>query len=172
MDPMPEDPTFAPFRRLGETLSGSFAARARGLLGSEFSILDRDGEEVGRLRIHGQEGAELDAGDLEARIERLTRSRYTMLAGGKEILKAASTPLQIRCYDHPYEARLSLFRNTAEAGPAGGEVTVRITGGLTNRSYGAVFDREDEGSLPVAFFLLYRIVALRREAYRTGPKGN
>lgn len=174
MDPMPEDPTFAPWRRLGETLAGYFAARARGLLGSEFSILDRDGEEVGRLRIHGREGAELEAGDLEARIERAARSRYTMLSGGTEILKSAraSNALQIVCRDHPYEARLSLFRNTAEARPAEGEVTARITGGLTNRSYEAVFDREDEGSLPVAFFLLYRIVALRREAYRTGPKGN
>lgn len=164
MDPI--DPT--PFRRLGETLAGSFAAHARGILGSDFEILDRDGQEVGCLRIHGQEGAELEAGDLEARIERVARSRYTMKAGGREVLAADSNTLHLSCHD--YAARLSLLRNNAEAGPAGGEVTVRIRGGLTNRSYEADFDMEDEGSLPVAFFLLYRIVALRREVYRAGPK--
>lgn len=168
MDPI--DPTPLPFGRLGETLAGSFAARARGILGSDFAILDRDGQEVGRLRIHGQEGAELEAGDLEARIERVARSRYTMKAGGREVLAADSNTLHLSCHDRPYAARLSLLRNTAEAGPAGGEVTVRIGGGLTNRSYEADFDMEDEGSLPVAFFLLYRIVALRREVYRAGPK--
>lgn len=164
MDPI--DPT--PFGRLGETLAGSFAARARGILGSDFEILDRDGREVGRLRIHGQEGAELEAGDLEARIERVARSRYTMKAGGREVLAADSNTLHL--IRHDYAARLSLLRNNAEAGPAGGEMTVRIRGGLTNRSYEADFDVEDAGSLPVAFFLLYRIVALRREVYRAGPK--
>ena len=160
----------AHFRRLGETLAGSFAARARGILGSEFAILDRDDEEIAGLRIHGQECAELEAGDLEARIERVARSRYTMKAGGREILAADSNTLHLSCHDRPYAARLSLLRNTAEAGPAGGEVTVRVRGGLTNRSYEADFDVEDEGSLPVAFYLLYRIVALRREVYRAGPK--
>jgi hypothetical protein len=175
MSRMPEDPTLTPWRRLRETLAGSFAARARGLLASDFAILDRDGEEVGRLRIHGQKGAELEAGDLEAEIDRVARSRYTMLAGGAEILTArsagASGTLEISCFDHLYEARLSLLRNTAEAA-TGDEAAVRISGGLTNRSYEAVFDVEDEGSLPVAFFLLYRTVALRREAYRAGPKGS
>lgn len=160
----------AHFRRLGETLAGSFAARARGILGSEFAILDRDGEEVGRLRIHGQEGAELEAGELEARIERVARSRYTMKAGGRDVLAADANTLHLSCHDRLYEAGLSLLRNTAEAGPAGGEVTVRIRGGLTNRSYEADFEVGDEGSLPVAFYLLYRIVALRREVYRAGPK--
>ena len=176
MRSMPEDPTLTPWRRLGEPLAGSFVARARGLLASDFALLDRDGEEVGRLRIHGQKGAELEAGDLEAEIDRVARSRYTMLAGGAEILTArsagASGTLEIRCLDHLYEARLSLLRNTAEAGQAGGEVTVRISGGLTNRKYEAVFDVDDEGSLAVALFLLYRIVALRREAYRAGTKGS
>ena len=176
MSQMPEDPMLAPWRRLGETLAGSFAARACGLLASDFAILDRDGAEVGRLRIHGPEGAELEAGDLEVRIERVARSRYTMLAGGAEALASepavSPTTLEIRCSGRLYEARLSLLRNTAEAGLAGGEVAVRISGGLTNRNYEAVFDIEDEGSLPVAFFLLYRTVALRREAYRTGPKGS
>jgi hypothetical protein len=167
MSPMPEDPTLAPWRKLGETLAGSFAARAGGLLASDFAVLDREGDEVGRLSIHGPGGAQLEAGDLEARIERVARSRYTMLSGGVQILTAGSAgaSLEIRCLDRLYEARLSLLRNTAEAA-TGGEVAVRITGGLTNRRYEAAFDVEDEGSLPVAFFLLYRTVALRREAYR------
>jgi hypothetical protein len=173
MSPMPEDPALAPWRRLGEILAGSFAARARGLLASNFGILDREGDEVGRLRIQGPEGAELEAGDLEARIVRVARSRYTMLSGGTEILTAGSvsSTLEIRCLGRRYEARLSLLRNTAEAA-TGGEVAVRITGGLTNRGYEAAFDVDAEGSLPVAFFLLYRTVALRREAYRAGPKGS
>jgi len=173
MSYMPEDPRLAPWRRLRETLAGSFAARARGLLASDFAVLDREGEEVGRLRIHGPEGAQLEAGPLEARIERVARSRYTMLSGGAEILTAGSAGAspEIRCLGRLYEVRLSLLRNTAEAGSAGGGVAARITGGLTNRSYEAAFDVEDEGSLPVAFFLLYRTVALRREAYRAGPKG-
>ncbi len=60
------------------------------------------------------------------------------------------------------------MRNTAEVRPASGsEVTVRIKGGLTNRSYEVVFDAADERSLPIAVFLLYRLAVLRREAYRT-----
>ena len=47
---------------------------------------------------------------------------------------------------------------------------MRVTGGLTNRNYEAVFDTDDEGSLPVAIFLLYLLVALRREAYTVGQK--
>jgi hypothetical protein len=173
MSPMQEDPTLATWRSLGERLTGSFAARARGLLASDFAILDREGDEAGRLRIHGPEGAEIEAGGLQARIERVARSRYRMLSGDTEILTAAgaSSTLEIRYFDRRYEARLSLLRNTAEA-TRGGEVAVRITGGLTNRRYEAIFDVEDEGSLPVAFYLLYRIVALRREAYRADLKGN
>jgi hypothetical protein len=168
---MQEDPTLTPWRRLGETLEGSFAARARGLLAPDFAILGREGEEMGRLEIHGAEGAELGAGDLEGRIERSTLSGYTMLTNGAEILKAGplgawNTP-EIKCLDRLYQGRLSLLRNTARAGPAGERATVHITGGLTNRNYEAVFDASDAGSLPVAFFLLYLTVALRRKAYVT-----
>jgi hypothetical protein len=172
MSPMQEDQTLAPWRRFGETLEGSFAARARGLLAPDFAILGREGEEIGHLEIHGAEGSELEAGDLEARIERSFLCGYTMLAGGAKILTAEpvgtlNTP-EIRCLDRLYKGRLFLLRNTAEAGPAGERVTVRISGGLTNRNYEAVFDAGDAGSLPVAFFLLYLTVTLRREAYLTG----
>src|SRR5215208_4903977 len=120
-------------------------------------------------------GADLEAGDLEARIERSAPARYTMLAGGATILSAKpagalNTP-EIWSLDRLYQGRLSLLRNAAEAGPAGEEVTIRITGGLTNRNYEATFDPGDEGSLPVAFFLLYLTVALRRKAYLTTGLG-
>jgi len=172
---MQQDPALAPWRRLGETLAGSFAARARGLLASDFAIQGRGGEEIGRLEIYGPEGAELEAGDLEARIERCAPTGYAMLAGGAKILSAGpvgslNTP-EIRCSGRLYQGRLSLLRNTAEASLSGDEATVRITGGLTNRNYEAVFDPGDEGSLPVAFFLLYLAVALRREAYLTAVFG-
>jgi hypothetical protein len=78
--------------------------------------------------------------------------------------------LKIRCGNRTYEARLNLLRNTAVACSSGGEEAARIAGGLTNRSYEAVFDVEDEGSLPVAVFLLYHTVALRRRAFLAGTK--
>ena len=111
MDAMQQDP--AAWRSLGEALAGSFAARVRGSLvrASEFAIQDRQGGRVGRLEIHGPEGAELEAGNLRARIERPTPFRYAMLAGGKRILAAEpvgsmSTP-EIRCFGRPYQGRLS-----------------------------------------------------------------
>jgi hypothetical protein len=173
MGPMRRAPAFA---RLRETLTGSFAASARGILGSDLVIHGREGEEIGRLRIFGPEGADLEAGDLEAQIERSAPARYTMLAGGATILSARpagalNTP-EIWCLDRLYKGRLSLLRNAAEAGPAGDEVTIRITGGLTNRNYEATFDAGDEGSLPVAFFLLYLAIVLRRKAYLTAGLGS
>ena len=166
-----EDPTLASWRTLGEILAGSFVARGRGLLASEFAILRRKGEEIGHLEIHGTEGAELGAGYLEARIERFTIPGYRMLTEDAVILTAkplgAWNAPEIQCLENLYQGRLSLLRNTAEAGPAGEGVTARITGGLTNRHYEAVFDADDEGSLPLAFFLLYLTVTLRRNAYVT-----
>jgi hypothetical protein len=160
---------------LMRALSGSFAARARGFLASEFILINQSGEEFGRLWIHGPTGAELGAGDLQAVIERAPRARHRMLTGDAETLVAqplgSPDTLEIRCGGRRYEAHLSLLRNTAVARPSGGEEAARITGGLTNRSYEAVFDAEDEGSLPVAVFLLYFTVDLRSRAYRTGAKG-
>jgi hypothetical protein len=171
MGPMHQDP--AAWRSLGESLAGSFTARVQGSLvrTSEFAIQDRQGGRVGRLEIYGPEGAELDAGALQARIEHPALSRYAMLAGGDRILAAEpvgsiSTP-EIRCFDRLYQGRVSLLRNKAEAAPSGEAVKVRVTGGLTNRNYEAAFDADDEGSLPVAIFLLYLVVTLRRGAYVT-----
>jgi hypothetical protein len=53
---------------------------------------------------------------------------------------------------------------------SGGEEVARISGGLTNRSYEAVFDAGDEGSVPLAVFLLYLTVALRRRVFLAGAK--
>lgn len=175
MSPVPEDQTLAPWKGLQEALAGSFTARARGLLASDFALLDQRSREVGRLRVHGPEGAELEAGNLAARIERTAPRRYAMLAGGARVLsvETAGSPdaMRIRRAERVYEASLALLRNTAEARSFMEDSAARVTGGLTNRRYEVAFDAEDEGSLPVAVFLLYRLVALRRGAYRTGAGG-
>jgi hypothetical protein len=168
MGPMPRDPE--PWRKLRETLEGRFTARARGLLASEFVLLDREGAHIGKLDLHGRAGADLTAGDVEARIERVGLYDHAMLSSGEEILTSTGDPTSpgITSHNHPYETSLSLLRNKAEAGPAGNTTTVRINGGLTNRNYEATFEPGDETSLPVALFLLYRLISLRREAYVTG----
>jgi hypothetical protein len=174
--PAPEDPTLAPWRGLQERLTGYFAARSQRLLVSEFVLSGRSGEEFGRLLMHGLEGAELKTGSMRAEIEYTSRSRYRMLTGGAETLVArpagSSGTLKVRCGNQVYEAWLSLLRNTAAARSSGGAEAARIAGGLTNRSYEGVFDVEDEGSLPVAVFLLYHTVALRRRAFMAGARGS
>jgi hypothetical protein len=170
---MRQDPTLAPWRELQEHLAGYFAARSRGLLAAEFVLSGRRGEAFGRLQVHGLEGAQLEAGSTRARIERTAPARYRMLTGGTETLvaepaRSASGTLEVRCGSRTYEARLRLVRNIAVARSSGGEEVARISGGLTNRSYEAVFDVGDEGSVPVAVFLLYHTVALRRRAFLAG----
>ena len=170
MSPVQIGPDPTPWRSLGSTLAGSLTARARGAFASEFALLDRKNGEIGHLEILGPAGAELGVGEVEARVERVPPARYRMLSNGAEILTSTggATSPEIRCLGRPYTARLSLLRNRARAGPAGDEGVVRIAGGLTNRKYAVYFETGEEGSLPVALFLLYRIVALRREAYRAG----
>jgi hypothetical protein len=168
MKPMSEDPT--PWRALRDHLAGYFAARARGLLASEFVLSSRNGKELGRLRMRGQEGAQVEAGTVKATIE-----RYRMLAGDAEMLVAepaeSSGITKVRCANRLYETRFDLLRNAAVARSSGGEVAARVAGGLTNLRYEAFFDEEDEGSLPVALFLLYCVVALRRRAFLAGVRG-
>ncbi|HEX5915301.1 MAG TPA: hypothetical protein VFY54_19480 [Rubrobacter sp.] len=167
-------PVPALWGQLGERLAGYFAADARGLTGSELVLSSRDGEEFGRLRVDGPEGARFEAGDVRASVERLASSRYRMLAGGAEVLAetagSADAP-EVRCGDRVYEARLGGVRNAAVAHSPGGSEAARVAGGFTNRSYEVFFDAGDEGSLPLAVFLLYRIVALRRRAFLTGAGG-
>jgi hypothetical protein len=166
---MRQDPTLAPWRELRELLGGYFVAKARGLLGSELVLSGRSGEEFGRLRVHGSKGAELETGSMRTEIDRTARSRYEMPAGDAETLVAElaepSGTLKVWCGSRLYEARVDLLRNTAVARSSGGEQAARVAGGLTNRSYEAVFDAADDGSLPLAVFLLYHTVALRRRAF-------
>jgi hypothetical protein len=171
----PQDPALAPWKRLREDLAGYFAARARGLLAPGLALARRDGEGFGRLRVHGPEGAKIEAGDVRATIVGAGPSRHRMLADDVEILVAetagSANALEVRCGGRVYEVRLGLLRNAAVASSSDEVESARIAGGLTNRSYEASFDTGDEGSLPVAFFLLYRLVALRRRAFLTGARG-
>ena len=162
----------APWRRLGETLTGYLAARALGLLASDFVLLDREGVEFGHLEIRGPGGAEFGANGLEARIERIAPASYRMLSSDNEILTSTgvTTTPEIRCLGTPYQTSLSLFRNTVDAWPANREAKVRIKGGLTNRNYEAYFETGEASPLPVALFFLFRLVTLRRNAYRTGQR--
>jgi hypothetical protein len=168
MSPVSEVPT--PWRALRDHLAGFFAARARGLLASEFVLSSRNGKEFGRLRIRGQEDARFEAGNLKATIE-----RYRMLASDAEMLVAepagSSGIPKVRCGDSLYETRFDLLRNAAVARSSGGEAAARVAGGFTNLRYEVFFDEKDEDSLPVALFLLYRVVALRRQAFLAGVRG-
>jgi hypothetical protein len=171
----PQDPALVPWKRLREDLAGYFAARARGLLAPGLALARRDGESFGRLRVHGPEGAKIEAGDVSAIIVGAGPSRHRMLADGVEILVAetagSANALEVRCGGRVYKVRLGLLRNAAVTGSTDEVEWARIAGGLTNRSYEVSFDTGDEGSLPVAVFLLYRLVALRRRAFLTGARG-
>ncbi|MCA1687142.1 MAG: hypothetical protein LC714_00735 [Actinobacteria bacterium] len=172
---MRQDPTLAPWMELRERLGGYFAARTRRLLALEFVLSSRSGEEFGRLRVYGPQGAEFEAGSTRAEIERTARSRYRMLTGGAQTLvaeptRSTSSVLKVSRGSRTYEARLNLLRNTAVVRSSRGERAARISGGLTNRSYEAAFDAGDEGSLPVAVFLLFHTVALRRRIFLAGAK--
>ena len=162
----------APWRRLRERLAGYLAARARGLLASEFVLSSRDGEELGTLRVHGLQGADLEAGDITAAIRRGAGSRYTMLDGEGRIMleeiAGSGAASEVRCGDCVYEVRLALLRNAAIARSSRVAEAARVAGSLTNRSYEVFFDAGEEGALPLAIFLLYRIVALRRRAFFAG----
>ena len=168
MSTMQRDPEL--WRHLGETLAGHLTARARGILAAEFVLLDREGAQIGKLDIHGPAGADITAGDVEARIERVGQSGYAMLSSGEEILTSTGDPTSpgITSHNHPYKTSLSLLRNKAEAGPKEHTTTVRVNGGLTNRNYEASFEPSDENSLPIALFLLYHLISQRRKAYVTG----
>jgi hypothetical protein len=174
---MRQDSTLAPWMELRERLAGYFAARSRGLLALEYVLSSRSGEEFGRLRVHGPEGADLELGSTRAEIERTARSRYRMLTGDAQTLvaepaRSTADALKVRFGSRTYEARLDLLRNTAVARSSGGQEAARIVGALTNRGYETDFDAADEGSLPVAVFLLYHAAALRRRAFLAGARGS
>ncbi len=156
---------------LRQTLGGYFTAHARGLLATKFALLTSEGEEFGRLYLSVSSGAEFTYGSSVAAFEASGR-RYRMIADGEEVLVAGPKErsideLEIFCGGRTYEARVSLLRNLALAHQApGGERTARLSGGLTGRSYEAIFANDDGCALPVALFLLRHVAANRRRVYR------
>jgi hypothetical protein len=158
--------------RLARGLGGSFAAQARGVITPELILLTQQGEPFGRLTA-GEDGkTHLRAGDLTAWIEALPGATYAMTTGDEKTLTAettgSATDLILRSGDRAYEAHVSLLRNSAVARQSDEGESARVSGGLTNRRYRAVFDPQDPVSLPVAVFLLHHTFALRRSAYRAG----
>src|SRR3712207_1994215 len=115
-----------------------FTARARGLLAKEFLLLDANGREFGRLRIHSASGAELRLGECVAKFERSKRG-YRMIADGEEVLvatpKGKSTgEIEVSCGGQSYKAQPNLLRNLAVASyPHSSERAVRLSGGLLGR---------------------------------------
>ncbi len=157
---------------LRKDLGGSFNARARSLLAQEFILLDPVGEEFGRLRLNGASEVEFRSEGRVVVFEASGRS-YRMTVDGEEVLAVglmgwSGDELKISCGDQSYEARASFFRNLAIASRPRGETMVRLSGGLTGRSYEVLFSVEDEDALLVAVFLLWHVVANRRRAYRIG----
>ncbi len=157
---------------LARGLGDSFAARARGVIAPELILLTQRGEPFGRLTA-GEDGrTHLQAGDLTAWIEALLGATYAMTTGDEKTLTVettgSATDLILRSGDRAYEAHVSLLRNSAVARLSDERESARVSGGLTNRRYRAVFDPQDPVSLPVAVFLLHHTFALRGGAYRAG----
>ena len=67
---------------LRRDLGGSFDAHTRGLLASEFALLNSDGKEFGQLHLGGTPGAELGSGNYAASFEASGR-RYRMVVDGE-----------------------------------------------------------------------------------------
>ncbi len=157
---------------LRQTLGGYFTAHARGLLATKFALLTAEGEEFGRLHLSGSSGADFTCGSSGAAFEASGRD-YRMVANGEEVLVAGPKErsvdeLKISCNGQSYEARIGFLRNLAVAHHApDGERTARLSGGLTGRSYEAIF-ATDGCALPVALFLLWHVAANRRRVYRAG----
>lgn len=152
---------------LEASLDGAFSARAKGFLGSEFSLSGAAGE-FGTLRIEGSDGASFEIGGIEGRIK-TSGSSHRMTVGGEVILTAGrdGSSLTVEAGGAAFDADFSLIRNSVAARSAeigkGGK-SIKISGGMANRRYEVSF--EGEGFLPVAVFLLARLASLRRRAFR------
>jgi hypothetical protein len=156
---------------LAHDLEGSFTARVRGLVSPEIVLLSARGEPFGYLRAADAGETRLRAGDLSATFAPSADAGHTLKIDGGEILDAkpagSATALDLRSGNRTYRADISLLRNSATAGSSGGPDTARISGGLTNRRYRVTFDPGDAAALPIAVFLLDRLLTLRRGAFRT-----
>lgn len=176
MDRIPET-ALSRWYDLQKALGGSFTARARGLLAPEFVFLGPDGQEFGRLRLRGPRDAEFRSGDYSATLES-SEGLYRMVASSGEAVVAATTngrpngELEISCSSRTYGARVNLLRNLATASYPDGGRAVRLSGGLTGRSYEAFSSTEDGCALPIGILLLWYVATNRRRAYRIGsPAG-
>jgi hypothetical protein len=164
-------------RNLAERDPGGsvFTARATGLLGGGFALLDADGAEFGRLVMGGLAGADLVLeGVAEGGIQRqgLYGARYRMTIGGAQVLLAGPErppePLRVFCAGRVYTVGTRRLPNRSIARPLGGEEApgeVRLEGGVAGRRYRANLPPNDGRALAVAVFLLYRAVALRRQEH-------
>lgn len=159
--------------------AGRFEARARGPLAGEF-VLSAGGEDLGRLRMQGVVGAGFAADGLpETVLQRqgLYGARYRVTTGSAQVLIAGperpAEPLRLLCGGRAYGVEANPLRTRAVARPlavgggtdGGEEGTVGLNGGVVGRRYEARFAPGDGVALAVAVFLLYRTVALRRQAY-------
>ena len=172
MGQTPRAASFSWWYHLQRNLGGSFTAHARGLLMTEFALLNPDGEEFGRLRLSGVSDAEFQSRNYTAAFEASGR-RYRMVADGREMITASPKErsvdeLEIFCDGQTYEARVSFFRSLAVASYPDGDRVVSLSGGLMGRNYDALFAAENGCALPVAVFLLWHVTTNRRRAYRTG----
>lgn len=170
MNATPQTPATLIWKDLQEDLAGSFTARARGLLANTF-LLQKDGEEAGRLLLEGLRGAEFAAETLEAVIERTPGGGYGMFSGEDRILTAgplttSADTLEITCGDGVYPACVSFFRNEATASSPRGRNLVQLKGNIVGRRYEVMVDETDAGALPAAILLLYHTAAFRRRVYR------
>lgn len=162
---------------LQQVLGGSFTARASGLLAPEFALFGSDGQEFGRLRLLEPWAAEFRSGHYSAALKS-SEGLYQMVASSGETVVVATTngrpngELETSCGGRTYGARVNLLRNlTIASYPDGGRV-VCLSGGLTGRSYEAIFSTENGCTLPIGILLLWYVAANRRRAYRIGsPAG-
>ncbi len=140
-------------------------------MGDEFVLSLKGGEELGRLKILGPEGAKFTAPSLEVTVGRISGSRYTMRSNEDEILSAKPTEtsaekLEIRCGGRDYTATVSLFRNRAVVRDESGVEVARLKGNVTGRTYKIETATENPCILPVTVLLLYHTAFRRRRAYR------
>lgn len=168
--PTPE-PSLAAWSRLRTTLGEGFRARVSGVVRQQVSLLDADGRPVARIVPQGAAGAKLEAEGLPETVIEVGAVRHTVSTGGVVVLEAeggAGGPFEVRCAGTGYEANLGLIRNSAVATGRGGEAVARVEGSLVGRGYAVRLCAGDVGALPVAVFLLDRLVTLRRRAFLTG----
>lgn len=163
----PQTSALSSWEKLREQLSGSFVARASGLLANDF-VIEKDGTEFGRLRVDDLRSARFVAEDFKAEVEKTPDNGYRVFSGGGQLLSAESSSaetLDVACAGKVYKARVSFLRNAAVArSPAGDEVS-RLEGNFTGRRYTVEMD-DEPAALPISILLLYHTATLRKRVYQ------